>query len=250
MITAFIMLAMLSVPPPPVAELRLLPHPAPSSATVTGVEESSACLALSIGGGFRLDSQTWFLHGAMVSAERTVRSLLLVTQDQGHVFSEALRPVSESYVGGLYRASAKTTVAVVVGPRKVDLFAGSREPLTWSPLSSIAKRDPSGWVLTVRLHENKGGLWLSYGDSPRHERFETQNGGATWAKVKSSDRYPLSRTERPEPSLYRVSPNVAGTIHVEELLNPDSRPLRYALVARLPRFARVTTQGTVEPCPP
>jgi hypothetical protein len=246
MTIGFLLSAMLSVAPLPVAELRLLP----SAATDGGaVDERSVCLTLSITGGWRLNSQVWFVFGALVKGDRTVRSLLLVTRDQGRVFSEELPPSPASSVHGLYRADAKTVVAVVAGQSNVHVFAAEGEAHSWQQIGAMPNRGPSDplWI----QESKKGGLWIGGDRSPQRERFELRDGGASWANVESGvDRSHLSNTVAPEPLPYKFSRNPDGTFSVEELINSSSRPLRYAVVARLPRSAPFTKQGSVERCDP
>lgn len=150
---------------------------------------------------------------------------------------------------GLYRVDGKTVVAVVERQSDVAFFAANGEARSWNLIGSMPRRGPTDplWI----QESKKGGLWIGQTHSPQRERFELQDGGASWAKVESGvERSHLSNTVAPEPLPYRISPNVDGTFNVEELINSSSRPLRYAIVARFPRSARRTTQGTAERCAP
>ncbi len=170
-----------------------------------------------------------FIAGSIHSAQTTLFSLLLVSDDSGATWREPIERVRGEELGQLQFISSE--IGWVSGQRVV--------PLPGDPFLAITRDRGKTWVRKTLLPEGSAGFipefrfisaqdgkliidrGVNHGDESRYQLFETLNGGENWM-VKESSSVPIKNPPvAAQDPAWRVRAETGGKLIVLEHLTAE-----------------------------
>lgn len=167
------------------------------------------------------------VYGALSTAPRSARALLLRSTDGGAHWTEVLPPVEDSevlfleFVGCEGRALVGWTTE---GPGEVRLYASSDCGARWKRRSILPKSVWSEWPEHMAWKDGQHGtVWLedTNGEAPPHV-LATRNGGRTWSTPKQPPRGRPTAQPLESPFEVQDSKGTRWTVrHEDEVLRVE-----------------------------
>jgi photosystem II stability/assembly factor-like uncharacterized protein len=168
------------------------------------------------GGGDRI-----FAAGNLHSSSVTVNSLLLASDDGGHTWREAHRRIRGAALDRLQFADAESgwCSGQTLSPAAQDPFflATTDGGRTWRRQPVFSDTHP-GFIQQFLFTSRRDGALIldtTLRNEDRYERYESQDGGASWA-IRQTSRTPLVLKDATEASDWRVRTDAGSQSYVVE----------------------------------